>query len=90
MKNANFQKKNVPWAQTTCLWLFGPSLVFVWPALAFVGHCWPLFGLCWPVGVKMGGLDDVGVKMHRWGVETRGWGPEHMVEGRRVQYGEKT
>jgi hypothetical protein len=69
---------------------FGPLLVFVWPALAFVGRCWPSFGLCWPVGVKMGGLDDVAVEMHRWGVETRGWEPEHVVENRRVHYREKT
>ena len=84
MKNANFKKKHVPWAQTMCLVSFGPSLVFVWPALAFVGCCWPLFGLCWPVGVKMGGLDDAGVEMHRWGVEMRGWEPKHMVESRWV------
>jgi hypothetical protein len=38
----------------------------------------------------MGGLNDVGVEMHRWGVETRGWEPEHVVEGRQVDYREKT
>jgi hypothetical protein len=88
MKNANFEKNHVPWAQMTCLALFGPSLVFVWPALAFIGCCWPSFGLCWPVGVKMGGLDDVGVEMCRWGVETRGWELKHVVESRQVYYKE--
>jgi hypothetical protein len=38
----------------------------------------------------MGGLDDVGVEMHRWGVETHGWEPKHVVEGWRVHYREKT
>jgi hypothetical protein len=38
----------------------------------------------------MGGLNDVGVEMHRWGVETRGWEPKHVVEGWWVYYREKT
>ena len=72
----------------TCLASFGPSLVFVWLLLASVGRCWPSFGLHWPVGVKTGGLDDVGVKMGSWGVETRGWESKHVVEGQRVHYRE--
>jgi hypothetical protein len=79
-EKCEFKKKKVPWAQTTLDMSFGPLLVFVWPALAFVGHCWPLFGLWWPVGVEMGGFNDVGVEMRRWGVETCGWEPKHVVE----------
>jgi hypothetical protein len=94
MKNVNFKKTHVPWAQTTCLTSFGPVthsflkpcvrgplLVFVWPALAVVGRRWPSVAFVWPVGAKMGGLDVVGVKMGGWGVETCGWEPKHMVEG---------
>ena len=36
----------------------------------------------------MGGLDDVGVKMRRWGVEMRGWEPKHVVESQWVYYKE--
>jgi hypothetical protein len=99
-EKSEFKKKHIPWAQTTCLasfWLVihwflkpcvcEPSLVFVWPALAVGGRWWPLFGL-W--GAKTGGLDVVGVEMRKWGVETRGWEPKHVVEGPRVHYREKT
>ena len=36
----------------------------------------------------MGGLDDAGVEMHRWGVETHGWEPKHVVESQQVYYKE--
>jgi hypothetical protein len=41
------------------------------------------------VGAKIGGLDVVGVKIGRWGVETCGWEPEHVVKGWWVHYREK-
>jgi hypothetical protein len=103
MKNVNFKKKHVPWAQTMCLASFGPvthsflkpcacgpSLVFVWPVLAVIGRRWLSVAFVWPVGAKMGGLDVVGVKMGGWGVETCGWEPKHMVEGWQVHHREKT
>jgi hypothetical protein len=61
-----------------------------WPALAVVGCRWPLVAFVWPVGAETGSLDVVGVKMRRWGVETHGWEPKHVVEGWWVHYREKT
>jgi hypothetical protein len=43
---------------------------------------------CKEVGMKP--VAAAGVEMHRWGVETCGWEPKHVVEGRRVHYIEKT
>jgi hypothetical protein len=60
-----------------------------WPSLAVIGHRWPSVAFVWPVGAKIGGLDVVGVKMGGWGVETRGWEPEHVVKGWQVHYREK-
>jgi hypothetical protein len=48
--------------------------------LACVSCRWPSVAFVWPVGAKTGGLYVVGVKMHRWGVETRGWEPKHVLE----------
>ena len=83
------KEKHVPWAQTTCLASFGPSLVFVWPALAVIGRRWPLVAFVCPVGAETGGLGVVGFEMHRWGVEMHGWEPKHVVEGWWVYYKEK-
>jgi hypothetical protein len=58
--------------------------------LACVSCRWLSVAFVWPVGAKTGGLDVVGVKMHRWGVETRGWEPKHVLEGRQVHYRAKT
>ena len=70
--------------QSLCSW------ALVGLRLACVGCHWLSAAFVWPVGAETGGLDVVGVKMHRWGVETRGWEPKHVVEGRWVHYREKT
>jgi hypothetical protein len=70
--------------QSLCLWALAGL------HSACVGRRWPSLAFVWPVGAKMGGLNVVGVKMHGWGVEMRGWEPKHVVEGRRVHYREKT
>ena len=69
--------------QSLCLW------ALVGPHLACVGHHWPSVAFIWPVGAETGGLDVVGAKMCRWGVETHGWELKHVVEGQQVHYREK-
>jgi hypothetical protein len=100
MKNANLKKKThtlgpnnvsgVVWARYPLV----PQALWLWAliglCLACVGRRWLLVAFVWPVGAKTGGLDVVGVKMHRWSVETRGWEPKHVVEGQWVHYREKT
>jgi hypothetical protein len=70
--------------QSLCSW------ALIGLRLACVGRRWPLVAFVWPVGAEMGDLDVVGVEMRRWGVETRGWEPKHVVEGQRVHYRERT